>query len=106
LQIFRHVTIPLMTPVIFYVLVQGLIGSFQQFVIPQLLPPGGKISTVPPRPIYLSMVHVNRQIFTLSRFGYGTALLWLLFIVVAALTIVIFRTSRYWVYTGAGGRGE
>jgi len=106
LQIFRYVTIPLMTPVIFYVLVNGLIGSFQQFIVPQLLAAvggrtGAGFETVPPRPIYLSMIHVNRQIFSFQRFGYGTALLWLLFIVVAALTVVIFKTSRYWVYTEA-----
>jgi ABC-type sugar transport system permease subunit len=104
LQIFRHITIPLMTPVIFFVLVNGLIGSFQQFVVPQLLASiGGRTAAgfvnVPPRPIYLSMIHILRQIFSFQRFGYGIALLWLLFIVVAVLTIVVFRTARYWVYT-------
>jgi multiple sugar transport system permease protein len=106
LQIFRYVTIPLMTPVIFFVLVNGLIGSFQQFVVPQLLASigGGAaagFTQVPPRPVYLSMNHVNRQIFNFQRFGYGTAMLWLLFIVVAALTVVVFKTSRFWVYTDA-----
>lgn len=106
LAVFRHVTIPLMTPVIFYVLISGLIGSFQQFIMPQLLAAiggrtGAGFEVVPPRPIYLAMIHVNRQIFSLQRFGYGIALLWLLFIIVAALTILLFRTSRYWVYTEA-----
>ena len=106
LQVFRYITIPLMTPVIFFVLVNGLIGSFQQFIIPQLLASigGGSaagFTQVPPRPVYLSMVHVNRQIFNYQRFGYGTALLWLLFIVVAALTVVVFKTARFWVYTEA-----
>lgn len=104
LQVFRHVTIPLMTPVIFFVLVNGLIGSFQQFVVPQLLAVVGGgaaagFTKIPPRSVYLSMIHVNRQLFSFQRFGYGTALLWLLFIVVAALTIALFRTSRFWVYT-------
>lgn len=103
LQVFRYVTIPLMTPVIFFVVVNGLIGSFQQFVVPQLLAAvggaSGGFATVPPRPVYLSMVHINRQIFSFQRFGYGTALLWLLFVIVAALTIVVFRTSHLWVYT-------
>jgi multiple sugar transport system permease protein len=103
-QVFRHVTVPLMTPVIFYVLVQGLIGSFQQYVIPQLLTGtggagGASLAKVPARSVYLFMSHTNRQIFVMQKFGYGTALLWLLFIVVALITILIFRTSKYWVYT-------
>ena len=39
-----------------------------------------------------------RQIFTFSRFGYGLALMWMLFIVVVILSIVVFWSSRYWVY--------
>lgn len=106
LQIFGFITIPLMTPVIFFVLVNGLIGSFQQFMVPQLLASigGGAaagFTQVPPRSVYLSMVHINRQIFNFQRFGYGISLLWLLFIVVAALTVVVFKTSRFWVYTDA-----
>ena len=101
LQVFRHITVPLLTPVLFYVLVQGLIGSFQQYVIPQLLTGTGGVSLakVPARSVYLYMSHTNRQIFVMQKFGYGTALLWLLFIFVAVLTILIFRTSRFWVYT-------
>lgn len=106
LQTFGYITIPLMTPVIFFVLVNGLIGSFQQFMVPQLLASigGGAaagFTQVPPRSVYLSMVHINRQIFNFQRFGYGISLLWLLFIIVAALTVVVFKTSRFWVYTDA-----
>ena len=100
-QVFLKVTIPLMTPVIFFQLINGLIGSFQQLVIPLLLTGGGSSGQppVPPRSVYLYMIHVNRQIFNLQRFGYGTALLWLLFIVIMALTLLVFRTARYWVYS-------
>ena len=109
LQVFRHITIPLMTPVIFFVLVNGLIGSFQQFVVPQLLAvigssSAGGFTKVPARSVYLSMVHVNRQIFSFQRFGYGMALLWLLFVVVTLLTIIVFKTARFWVYTEAKER--
>lgn len=104
LQVFRYVTIPLMTPVILFVLINGLIGSFQQFIIPQLLAAAGGstaagFSQIPPRPVYLSMIHINRQIFSFQRFGYGMALLWLLIIVVAILTFILFKTSRYWVHS-------
>jgi multiple sugar transport system permease protein len=97
LKVFRHVTIPLMTPVIFFQLILAIISSLQQFALPMLLA-GGRIGSVPPRGAYFFVVHVMRQIFTFSRFGYGLALMWMLFIVVVALTVVVFWSSRYWVY--------
>jgi multiple sugar transport system permease protein len=97
LKSFRYITIPLMTPVIFFQLVLATIGSLQQFALPMLLA-GGRIGSVPPRDAYFFVVHVMRQIFTFSRFGYGLALMWLLFIVIVILTFVIFRSSRYWVH--------
>jgi multiple sugar transport system permease protein len=97
LQSFRFITIPLMTPVIFFQLVLAIIGSLQQFALPMLLA-GGRMGSVPPRDAYFFVVHVMRQIFTFSRFGYGLALLWLLFVVVVLLTIVVFWSSRYWVH--------
>lgn len=108
LQVFRHVTIPLMTPVIFFQLISGLIGSFQQLVLPQLLTTGSISGgrPVPPRSVYLYMIHVDRQIFGLQRFGYGAALLWLIFVVIATLTVIVFKTEKYWVHSEAGARGE
>jgi multiple sugar transport system permease protein len=100
IQIFRHVTLPLMTPVLFFQLIQGLIGSFQQITLPLIVSQIAQGQTsVPPRPIYLYMIHVYRQIFVSGRYGYGTALLWLLFVVVVLLTILVFWSSKFWVYT-------
>ena len=53
---------------------------------------------MPPRQNYLYMVHTYNQIFINQRFGYGSALLWLLFAMILLLTLLVFRTSRYWVY--------
>jgi multiple sugar transport system permease protein len=97
LQSFRHLTIPLMTPVIFFQLVLGIIGSLQQFALPMLLA-GGRMGSVPPRDAYFFVVHVMRQIFTFSRFGYGLALMWMLFVIVVILTVVVFWSSRFWVH--------
>ena len=99
LQVFRYVTLPLMTPVIFFQLVLALIGSFQQLTLPLLLGKGSGQLAFPPRGIYLYMLNTYYQIFVYQRFGYGTALLWLLFIVVMLLTLLVFRTARYWVYS-------
>ena len=106
-QAFRHITLPLMTPVIFFQLVLGLIGSFQQLNLPLLVTKVGiAASSVPPRPIYLYMIHTYQQIFTSGRYGYGTALLWMLFIGILILTWIVFWSEKYWVYSDASERGS
>jgi multiple sugar transport system permease protein len=106
-QVFRHITLPLMTPVIFFQLVLGLIGSFQQLNLPLLVTKVGiAASSVPPRPIYLYMIHTYQQIFTNGRYGYGTALLWMLFIGILILTWIVFWSEKYWVYSDASERGR
>jgi multiple sugar transport system permease protein len=103
-HVFRYITWPLMTPVIFFQLIMGLIGSFQQLTLPLIVSQiGAGTTSVPPRAIYLYMIHVYRQIFSSQRYGYGTALLWLLFIGVIALTALIFWSSKFWVYSGDSG---
>jgi multiple sugar transport system permease protein len=100
-QMFRLITLPLVTPVVFYQLVLSIIFSLQILVEPILLSGslgGAGIGTLPPRPNYVYMVHTYTQIFTSQRFGYGSALLWILFILVLLLTLIVFRTGRYWVY--------
>jgi multiple sugar transport system permease protein len=101
-QMFRAITLPLVTPVVFYQLILGIIFSLQILIEPILLTGIGStnnlMTTIPPRPNYMYMVHVYNQIFSNQRFGYGAALLWLLFLLTLALTLIVFRTSRYWVY--------
>ncbi len=99
-QVFWFITVPMMTPVLFYQLIMGLIGAFQQFTIPWVATTNSVIAT-PPQSIYLYMINVYRQIFGIGRFGYGMALLWLLIVVIVALTLMIFNTQRYWVYSEA-----
>jgi len=100
-QIFRHITFPLMTPVIFFQLVVGLIGSFQQLTLPLVLGVVGlSQANVPPRSIYLYMIHTYQQIFINQRYGYGIALLWLLTIGVVVMTLFLFWSQKFWVYQG------
>jgi multiple sugar transport system permease protein len=95
--VFRFITLPLLTPVIFFQLIMGIIGSLQTLVAPLLLA-GGSLSAMPPRDNYFYLIHVYLQVFANQRFGYGTALLWLLFLVIVILSFVVFRSARYWVY--------
>jgi len=107
LQVFRYITLPLMTPVIFLQLIMGLIGVFQQINLPLVLTQVGlSTGAVPPRQIYLFMIHVYRKIFVSSSWGYGVALLWLLFIGVLLLVLVVFWTEKYWVYSERSEGGQ
>jgi len=100
-QVFANITLPLMTPIIFFQLIMGLVGSFQQLTYPLLLATTVSNTTgVPPRGIYLYMIHTYQQIFSNQRYGYGTALLWLLTIGVTALTLLVFWSQKFWVYGG------
>lgn len=103
-RVFYSVTLPLLTPVIFFELILGIIGALQVLVTPLLLA-GASLSAMPPRDNYFYLIHVYIQVFANQRFGYGTALLWLLFIVIVVLSVVVFRSSRYWVYYEAETEG-
>jgi len=54
--------------------------------------------SVPIRPNYVFPVHAFQQIFAYSRYGYGLALLWVMFILILLLTVVVFTTSKLWVF--------
>jgi len=104
-QKFRFVTLPLVTPVIFYQLVMSVLNIGQILVQPLLLAgsiggagQGSGLGAIPPRDNYFFMVHVFNRVFTYFRFGYGFALLWLLFAFALILTLIVFGTARYWVF--------
>lgn len=96
-QVFRAVTLPLLTPVIFFELIMGIIGALQVLVAPLLLA-GATLSSVPPPQNYFYLVEVYEQVFAHQNFGYGTALLWLLFLLIVVFSALVFRSARYWVY--------
>ncbi len=105
LQVLTHITIPLLTPVLFYQIVVSLIGALQILTPPLLLAPskvaeGGMvgIATIPQREIYMYLIHIYQEAFIQQRYGYGSALLWMLFAFILVLTILVTYTSKYWVY--------
>jgi len=98
-QAFRAVTLPLLTPVLLFTVITGAIGALQTFIQPLLLTTGGSDATyTTPRTILLYMIYAYQQFFNNQRFGYGSALLWVLFMVVLVITLVVFRSSSMWVY--------
>ncbi|MFB9275516.1 carbohydrate ABC transporter permease [Cohnella cellulosilytica] len=98
-QRFMKITIPLVTPVLFFQLVMHVILSVQIFVQPILLASkSNSLLSLPIRPNYLFSVHAFQQIFAFNRYGYGLALLWVMFILILLLTAILFTTSRLWVF--------
>jgi multiple sugar transport system permease protein len=86
---FRHVTWPLITPVTLYLAVVNLVGAFQVFTPIYLLTGGGPDGTTLTLPVY-----IYQNAFAYGRLGYASALATVLFVVVAALTIILFRFAN------------
>ncbi len=101
---FLHITTPMMTPVLFFNVIMSIIFSLQIMVQPVLLAPevAGNVSSglmaTPLSPNYVYLVHSLQQIFVYQRFSYGLALLWVLFVIILVLTLLVFRSSKYWVH--------
>ncbi|GAB3821896.1 sugar ABC transporter permease [Kribbella italica] len=94
---FRHITLPMMTPTIFYSLVTGVIGALQVFVQAAVMTEGG-----PNDSTLFYIYYLYRTAFTNNEMGYASALAWILFLVIMAVTVVLFRNSSRWVYYEAG----
>jgi multiple sugar transport system permease protein len=92
---FWHITIPMCTPSILFVLITELIGTFQSFTLPWLLTEGG-----PNNATELYGLYLYRNAFRFFKMGYASALAWILFLVIVVFTLLIFRSSARWVYYG------
>jgi ABC-type sugar transport system permease subunit len=90
---FRSVTLPLLTPTIFFLLVISIIGSFQVFGLIFAMTGGG-----PGTATYVYVYHLYKEAFGLQRMGYGAALSWMLFVAIALITWFQWRTSKRWVH--------
>lgn len=93
LRQFWSITFPQLTPVIFFNLIMGIIGSFQVFAQVFILTSGG-----PDNASQMAVPMLFDQAFTFYNMGYGSAIAWLLFIVIMAFTAVAFATSGRWVF--------
>jgi len=92
-QRFQYVTIPQMTPVIFFNLIMGIISSFQVFTQGYVMTQGG-----PSNASLFYVLYLYWNAFNYFRMGYASALAWVLFAVIMAMTLLVFRSSSAWVY--------
>jgi multiple sugar transport system permease protein len=86
-----------MTPTIFFNLVMSIVGAFQTFNQAYIMTNGG-----PNYSTEFYIFYLFEEAFTYSDMGYACALAWVLFIIIMVLSIIVFRTSKYWVYYEGG----
>jgi multiple sugar transport system permease protein len=96
---FKSITLPMISPVIFYNLVLSVIGVMQIFVVPYIVTRG---SGDPNKSAYFFNMHLYKTAFAFFDMGYGATQAWLIFLVALGLTLFLFTTARRWVYYAGG----
>lgn len=90
---FFHVTLPMLSPVIFYNVVMGIIGSMQVFTQPYIMTQGG-----PDNASMFIVLLIYRTAFRNQEMGYASAMSWVLFVIIGIMTAIAFKTSNMWVF--------
>jgi multiple sugar transport system permease protein len=90
---FWSITLPMISPVILFNLIIGIINSFQIFTSVYIMTQGG-----PNNGSLFFVLYIYRHAFQYFNTGYASALAWVLFIIIMLFTLIIFRSSRAWVY--------
>ncbi len=98
---FFHITLPMVSPVILFQLIMGTIGALQVFTQGYVMTQGG-----PNNATLFFILHLYRNAFRFLNMGYASALAWALFIYILALTLVVLRSSRAWVFYSGEIRGR
>ena len=90
---FRNVTLPMITPTIFFNLVLSVIATFQTFTNAFVATNGGPLDST-----LFFVLYIYRSAFQFFRMGYASALAWVLFLIILCLTLLVVRSARRWVY--------
>ena len=90
---FRHITLPMMTPTVFFSLIMGIIGAWQMFAQSYVATGGG-----PNNATLTAVLLIYRKAFEQFKLGYASALAWSLFVLILIFTLLILRSSTAWVY--------
>ena len=90
---FLHITLPMISPTIFFNLVLGIIGALQDFTTAYITTKGG-----PGRATWFFALHIYTNAFEYFDMGYASTLAWFLFLILLVFTIIQLRLSEMWVY--------
>jgi len=94
-----HVTLPMISPVLFFTLIMGLIGSLQVFSQAWVMTPGGGRNDS----ALFYALYLFYNAFAYLKMGYASAQAWILFVVIVTVTVLTFRSTRRFVYYGGAG---
>jgi multiple sugar transport system permease protein len=92
-QAFWSITIPMLTPTIFFNLVLSIIATFQTFTSAFVATDGGPLDST-----LFYVLYLYRQAFQFFNMGYASAMAWVLFVIILVLTLLVVRSARSWVY--------
>jgi oligogalacturonide transport system permease protein len=92
-RIFFYITLPLLTPVIFFNLIMQMVQAFQEFNGPYIITQGGPLKST-----YLLPLYIYDEAFKKFDMGYASAIAWVLFVIIMVLTLIAFWSSKKWVY--------
>jgi multiple sugar transport system permease protein len=96
---FRHITLPMLSPTIFFNLVLGIIGSFQVFTSAYVMTGGG-----PNNATLMYVLYLYNNAFRFFKLGKASAMAWILFVILLVFTVIQFRNASKWVYYEGGER--
>lgn len=92
----RHITLPMISPVILFNLIMGIIGTLQVFTVPYVMFPGG----APARSTYFFTMYLYDNAFLFNRMGYASAMGWIMFVIILLLTHIALKLSEKHVHYG------
>ena len=99
---FRHVTLPMISPVLFYNILISIIGVSQYFTQAYVLDPGG--NGLPGGSTLFYNMNLYKEGWSYNEMGYASALAWLMMLIVVVAALLLFRTSARWVFYAGGDR--
>jgi ABC-type sugar transport system permease subunit len=100
-QTLRHITIPMISPVIFYTIVLGVVEVLQYFLVPLVLKNG---TGEPGGSTLFYNLYLYKNFFTFQNMSYGATMAWVLFAITLVITLILFGTARRWVYYAGEAR--
>ncbi|MGW8822892.1 carbohydrate ABC transporter permease [Paenibacillus lautus] len=104
LKQFFKITLPMLSPTLFFNLIMGVINSFQMFTPAYVITGGGPMNST-----YVYALYLYERAFSRYQLGYSSSLAWIMLILIVAAAVIINLTSKYWVFyesDSQGGKGK